>query len=567
MLKDYKFKISYLNEDKLYASSNPKTGHYIIDIDQKDDRLAFTLNNTVKMENLKFTLEFDYDFSDDSKFFANGYQSWSLSKEYCKNDIQQGLSWLSKNIEYFTKASRSGDYNFALYNKNVGFFHSFSYAYVRNGNTLDLIGSLSEKSGFTIIYADMVAGKIIVEKDLEGLTLKAGKTIEVMNIFACKDEYDQAFDKYFAAMNVTKPRVKQKIGYTSWYNYYNKINEEIISRDLNSLANGKIKMDIFQIDDGYQTAVGDWLSVDQAKFPQGMAKVAEEIHSKDMMAGIWLAPFNAQRSSKIAHEHKDWLINDEKGYHIMAGMNWGGYYTLDFYNPEVREYIKKVFDTVLNEWKYDMVKLDFLFSVAIRPYGNRTRGQIMCDAVNFLRECCGLKWILGCGVPLFPCFGMFDFCRIGADQNLFWDKNNYFTTLNNEIVSTPNAVTNTIFRRHLDGRAFCNDPDVFLLRESNIKMTLEQRTLLTKINKIFGNLLFISDNIADYNEKQLELFENAMDGAKKQVVSAEFQSNDIIKIEYIENDKNYQVTFNVNTGEILDGSIVDSANNLSKIEA
>ena len=286
-----------------------------------------------------------------------------------------------------------------------------------------------------------------------------------------------------------------------------------------------------------------------------MAQVAEDIHSKDMLAGIWLAPFNAQRSSKIAHEHKDWLITDSKGYHILAGMNWGGYYTLDFYNPEVREYIKKVFNIVLNEWKYDMVKLDFLFSVAVVPYGNRTRGQIMCDAVDFLRECCGLKLILGCGVPLFPAFGKFDFCRIGADQALTWEKNNYFTTFNNEIVSTPNAVTNSIFRRHLDGRAFCNDPDVFLLRDSNIKTTFEQRKLLAKINKIFGNLLFMSDNIGEYNEAQKAVYMDTLDGAKKKVVSAEYKTNEIIEINYIENDVPHNLSFNINTGEIVDGSI------------
>lgn len=555
MLKDYKFKISYLSEDKLYASSNPKTGHYIIDINDTENSVAFTLHNTVKMEQIKFTLEFDYDFGENARFFANGYQSWSYSREYSKNDIQKGLSGLSKNIEYFTKASRSGDYNFALYNNKVGFFHSFSYAYIRNGNTLDLFGSLCEKTGFTIIYADMVNGKIIVEKDLEGLTLKAGKTYEVMNLFYCLDEYDAAFDKYFRTANIPTPRIKQKIGYTSWYNYYNKISNDIIKRDLESIANSSIKLDIFQVDDGYQTAVGDWLSVDTVKFPQGMAQVAEDIHSKDMLAGIWLAPFNAQRSSKIAHEHKDWLINDSKGYHILAGMNWGGYYTLDFYNPEVREYIKKVFNIVLNEWKYDMVKLDFLFSVAVVPYGNRTRGQIMCDAVDFLRECCGLKLILGCGVPLFPAFGKFDFCRIGADQALTWEKNNYFTTFNNEIVSTPNAVTNSIFRRHLDGRAFCNDPDVFLLRDSNIKTTFEQRKLLAKINKIFGNLLFMSDNIGEYNETQKAVYMDTLDGAKKKVVSAEYKTNEIIGINYIENDVPHNLSFNINTGEIVDGSI------------
>lgn len=80
MLKDYKFKISYLSEDKLYASSNPKTGHYIIDINDTENSVAFTLRNTVKMEQIKFTLEFDYDFGENARFFANGYQSWSYSR-------------------------------------------------------------------------------------------------------------------------------------------------------------------------------------------------------------------------------------------------------------------------------------------------------------------------------------------------------------------------------------------------------------------------------------------------------------------------------------------------------
>ena len=251
MLNGYKFKISYLNEDKLYASSNPKTGHYVIDINNADNSVAFTLHNTVKMEHIKFTLEFDYDFYDDAKFFANGYQSWSLSREYSKTDIQKGLNFLSKNIEYFTKASRSGDYNFALYNNKVGFFHSFSYGYIRNEDTIDLFGSLCERTGYTIIYADMVNNKIIIEKDLEGLTLKAGKTYEVMNIFYCKEKYNTAFDNYFKALNMPSPRIKQKVGYTSWYNYYSKINENIIDRDLESLAKSPVKMDIFQVDDGY----------------------------------------------------------------------------------------------------------------------------------------------------------------------------------------------------------------------------------------------------------------------------------------------------------------------------
>jgi alpha-galactosidase len=54
----------------------------------------------------------------------------------------------------------------------------------------------------------------------------------------------------------------------------------------------------------------------------------------------------------------------------------------------------------LNEWGYHMVKLDFLYSVCLIPTKTKTRGQIMTEAMKFLRECVGDKLILGCGVPL-----------------------------------------------------------------------------------------------------------------------------------------------------------------------
>ena len=50
-----------------------------------------------------------------------------------------------------------------------------------------------------------------------------------------------------------------------------------------------------------------------------------------------------------------------------------------------------------------------------------------------------------------------------------------------------------------------NDPDVFFLRNNNLKFTQEQKLLLARINNLCGNVLFVSDNAGDYDEKQLEL--------------------------------------------------------------
>ena len=91
--------------------------------------------------------------------------------------------------------------------------------------------------------------------------------------------------------------------------------------------------------------------------------------------------------------------------------------------------------------------------------------------------------------------------------------------------------------------------------DSNIKTTFEQRKLLAKLNKIFGNLLFMSDNIGDYNEEQLKVFKDTLDGAKKQVINAEYKTTDLIEIKYLENETEHHLTFNINTGAIADGSI------------
>lgn len=547
MLNQYKLNICYENEGKLYASSNAKTGHYIIDITEKENSLSFHLSNSVKMDNIKFVLEFPYFFNEKEVVFCNGYQSWTDSREFNRNDVMPSQNAFARNTNFIHHSNNVGDYNFANYTNKKGLYHSWSYGYMRLDNTVKLFGSLKEKTGFTVIYFDYENNKIYIEKDLEGLTLRDKSEYDLMDLFYIEGEYDEVFDAYFKALGTTTPRSKRKVGYTSWYNYYQNISEDIITRDLEAISNIGTKLDIFQIDDGFQTAVGDWLSIDSTKFPNGMKAVVDKIHAKDMMAGLWLAPFGAQKGSKIAKNHRDWLIKDDKGYPIVSGINWGGFYSLDFYNNDARAYIKEVFDTVFNDWGFDMVKLDFLYGVCVAPRNNKTRGEIMCDAVDFIRECCGLKQILGCGVPLFPTFGKFDFCRTGCDVGLSWEKLKYFSTLNREGVSAMNSVINTIYRRHLDGRAFVNDPDVFLLRDSNMKMTLDQRRLLAKINKLFGSVLFVSDNVAEYNDEQKNIYLDTIKASDIKVNNV-LQDGNIIIIDYIEDGVASMLKFDVTNG-------------------
>ena len=44
---------------------------------------------------------------------------------------------------------------------------------------------------------------------------------------------------------------------------------------------------------------------------------------------------------------------------------------------------------MLDVWGFDLVKLDFLYAVCMLPTEYKTRGQIMCEAMDFLREVIG----------------------------------------------------------------------------------------------------------------------------------------------------------------------------------
>lgn len=545
---NYKLNFSYKTgkEIKTTEISNDDVS---FDLRQTENGLTLTVIPKKEISDISFYLERGYKYPQDSRFFANGFQSWTDTKEFAKNELMADEGIVGKGL--FGKSpfgmNLVGNYTFVEQSKECGVFHSNSFAYVRNEKNIDFFGSLNDRTGYTIIYADMNKNTLRFSKDVEGITIS--EPYELLDLYFDNGGYDEVFDRYFAKMNV-KPLTDKKIkGYTSWYNYYQKINEKIILRDLDAISEKTDKVNTFQIDDGYQTAVGDWLSINKTKFPNGMKPIVEKIHAKGWQAGLWLAPFGAQKGSKLASEHSDWLVKGKNGKPIMVGANWGGFYAIDIDNTDARAYIKNVFDTVLNDWGFDLVKLDFLYATAVVPLHNKTRGQLAYESIDFLRECVGNKQILGCGVQQMPCFGKVEYMRIGADMDLGW-KHKFFRNLTHrEDVSTPNAIHNSVYRRCLNNRAFLCDPDVFLLRRSNINFTFEQQKVLAKFIKLFGSVLFMSDNVDEYDDEQMAVFNDTLADDDMQIVAIN-ETNNKLFIDYTQNGEPHTLGFCVTDGSI-----------------
>lgn len=498
-------------------------------ISQEGDVFSALLDTTREIRIDRLRAVFECDYKESTRIFLNGYQSWTDSHEHTIHDRMPGLAHVPAPLIKKYAFTQYGDYNFVRYLNEPGCLHGWSYGYLRTGPIYQLIGSLAEDSGFTLIRTDVKRNELIIEKDCHNHNLNG--TFDGLRLFLAEGNETHVFDRYFELLGVKlRPEAKPIFGYTSWYRHYQNISDQIIREDLEGLLSQKHKADVFQIDDGYQTAVGDWLSVDSQKFPAGMAKTAAAIREAGMLPGIWMAPLVCEETSDLFRNHKDWLALGCDGAPIKGGSNWSGFYVLDIYNEDVRAYLREVFRTVTQDWGYGLLKLDFLYAVCIEPRRDKTRGQIMADAMTFLREIAGDAFILGCGVPLASAFGRVDYCRIGCDVSLDWNDKPHMRLTHRERVSTRNTILDSVFRRQLNGRAFLNDPDVFLLREEQNQMTAEQRICLAEINALCGSVLFTSDNAANYSEDQMKILDRIMRlRTGGEVVSTEI-SNGLLKL-------------------------------------
>jgi len=479
----------------------------------------------------------DETLTTETPVFLNGYQTWTDSREVCLDYSIPKLNILARPL-----LGMYGDYGFYKYRRSA--LQSWTYTYVRNGSdgSISLYGSVSEKSGFTVFEYSKKEKTLNITKDCKGLTPKAHVPYIMFDIFLISADENTAFDSYFSAADIFKPKVTPCTGWTSWYNYYTDVTQADVLENLAAFSSRNLPIDIFQIDDGYQEAVGDWLSINK-KFPNGMGYLADEIHKAGYKAGLWLAPIVCEKRSEIYKEHPEWVA-------AKAGINpgWSGiFYALDFYNQGVQDYLREVFDAVLNKWNYDMVKLDFLYAAALPPRKDKTRGQVMCEFFEFLREISGDKIILGCGAPLGCAFGLFDYCRVSSDVALTWEDKMLSAIHYRERVSTINSLMSTIGRNHLTGRAFYNDPDVFILRNSNNKLTEDQKYTLFMINRVLGGLVFTSDNINEYTESQLALLKTLFTTEDKKVISVE--NKNVVRINYTIGEKTFCLISNLTSSK------------------
>jgi alpha-galactosidase len=394
------------------------------------------------------------------RFYRHGWQSWTLAAW-----IDPAMPVTPISAPEFRAKDEDPLYAFAE-NHTSAWVGAVELA----DNTILLLGSLD------------LRGRV----ELDGTSLTGFFENGSGDWFMAMGEEDQVFKRYAQLLgekfgtNTTKPlRV-----WCSWYSLYNLINEKIVSKVINDLGN--LPFDVIQLDDGWQLNTGDWEA--NKKFPSGMAAMAESIQKTGRIAGLWLSPFITTKSSGIFHDHPDWILRDDQGKPVFAGIKFGGpIYPLDVSHPAVLDWLEMQIRKV-RAWGYKYLKLDFLYAGAFpgKHYLPGPREEIYRQALRVMRNAAGNAYLLVCGAPIIPSLGLCDGMRIGPDVTPYWLNVPMSVYVNNpNHPSTQNAIRTSLNRIWLK-EIVQVDPDVVFFRSKINVLNPHEKVLLRDLGEISG---------------------------------------------------------------------------------
>ena len=293
-----------------------------------------------------------------------------------------------------------------------------------------------------------------------------------------------------------------QVGWCSWYHYFHAVREEDLRHNL-AIAD-RWPFAVFQLDDGYQSAIGDWLRASD-RFPSGVDGAATAIAEAGMTPGLWLAPFLAAPASDVARRHPEWFARDARtGSPLMSMFHpeWGGeMWQLDVTRPEVLAHLRDT-ASALRSMGYRYLKLDFTFSSsAPGVYADReqTPAQRVRAGYEAIRAGLGDDgYLLACGCPLGSVVGVVDAMRIGPDVAPSWDADPASGLPGYEAAapSTRGAWVATLARSFMHRRLWANDPDCVMLRTSRTALSPAAARAWALAVGCSGGLALVSDDLA-----------------------------------------------------------------------
>jgi alpha-galactosidase len=462
-------------------------------------------------------------------FYSNGWQSWSYTGVYGTRDRYRGtrMGLLRTPVIQSSGTPRL---------KKPGEFASEMFGVLgdRDRGRAVLVGFLSQREHFGSLSARLGGAIPALRLWANGDNARLEPGSALTTDWACLqflnlEELDPMGPYLESVARVhgldgTRWRAGSPTGWCSWYyfsspDFKGDLQAADIRRNLEAMRDLRpdLPLEIAQIDDGYESQIGDWFSFTRG-FPEGVAPLAEEIRQSGFTPGLWLAPYVLHPRSRLAIDHPDWILRTPSGRPANAGYLWGTFAcALDLTHPEALNHTTEVIRTAAAEWGFPYLKLDFLYAAALqgrRSDPTRTGAQTLRLALNAARQAAGNDtFLLGCGCPLGPAIGLVDAMRIGADTARRWRPAyqgiELFFREETSFPAVQNAVHNSLTRTALHKRWWINDPDCLQLRPET-RLSLAEVQAFATVIALTGGSLLLSDHLPDLPADRLRIAEQLL---------------------------------------------------------
>ncbi len=465
-----------------------------------------TGTTTVRLDALCVAVRWTGVSTDSLRFLRHGWQSWSVSEGRALDGAGEppcpSGPWLRGMFHALgeSPADRAGWHESELVT---------AIEATRDGVAC-CAGVLEAGDGFGVVYLkhdrDGVAIEIesILERPLAPGESMQGEAVRLSIGERAHRLLERFADAHGRAAGA-RTRAPFQAGWCSWYHFFHAVREDDLRRNLDALAASRdaIPIDVVQLDDGYQRAIGDWLETNE-KFPAGLEPLARAIREAGFRPGLWTAPFCVAGDARLFAEHPEWLLREGaeffRGLHHGMWSKDGWIRVLDTSRDDVLEHLQRLFAAlVAMGWNYQ--KLDFLYTSAMQadasdPAISRA-GRLRRGLAAIRRGCGDEAFLLGCGCPLGPAIGLVDGMRIGPDVAPSWpvDAPIVLPGLSGTQPSTRNGVRNVLARSWMHRRYWLADPDCLMTREKDTRLTPDEARTLAVATAATGEMVIFSDDV------------------------------------------------------------------------
>jgi len=395
---------------------------------------------------------------------------------------------------------------------NIGVFSGYDKealvcGFPDNQNSFgQLILSVNGKGSFSLYTESLFA---------EGRVLQSGQFIQAgrLMINIGSDPYSalETFSDTMSKLNGSRSKSTVN-GWCSWFYTYEFVTEEEVLRNAEYVSHNlrKYGLEYIQIDEGYQKFHGDWEG--NERFPHGMKWLAGRIKEYGLKPGLWVAPYIISEQTSVYRDHPEWLLKNEGGDLLRVGpwpdenTDWAKNetpkrYGLDISHPEAKKWFFGLFNTIGNDWGYEMVKIDFV-AWSILSAGNfydnsYTPAKAYREGMQLIRKALGdNKHINDCG-PGPVTAGLIDSMRIEIDQNYGYSEAAWKQYFADSSSSGPAMAK----RCYFNNSTWINDADHVCIGMLSIT---QSRAAATLIGMSGGNIIS-GDRLTDLDESRLEV--------------------------------------------------------------